>query len=164
MFSGPPLPLPPHMPLCQLFALAQAPGTLGAWVRTGARSLHMYEIAGHCRRILVGRDLGLLLAHCNRVALREGDQPVVLEADLLIQWRALQVATATPFLPGLERLRGVFPDLQVTMGTVVVPLATRTPEEVLARCVAEELPVKGSHLLYSPTTEIVPRSELVRLT
>jgi hypothetical protein len=138
------------MPLCHLFALAQPPGTLGAWVRTSARSIHIYEIAGHGCRVLVGPDLGFLLAHCNRVFLREGDQPVVLETDVLIQWRALQVATATPFLPGLERLRGVFPDLQVSMGTVVVPLATRTPEEVLARCVAEELPVRGSCLLYSP--------------
>ena len=138
------------MPLCHLFALVQAAGTFGAWVRTSARSLNIYEIAGRGCRVLVGPDLGFLLAHCNRVVLREGDQPVVLEADLLIQWRALQVATATPFLPGLERLRGVFPDLQVTMGTVVVPLATRTPEEVLARCVAEELPVKGSCLRYSP--------------
>ena len=150
MFSGPPLPLPPDMPLCRLLALAQAPGTLGAWVRTSARSLHLYEIAGHARRILVGPDLGFLLAHCNRVALREGEQPVVLETEVLIQWRALQVATATPYLPGLERLRGVFPDLQVTMGGVVVPLPRRTPEEVLARCVAERLPVKGSCLLYSP--------------
>ena len=150
MFSGPPLPLPPNIPLCHLFALAQAPGTLGAWVRTSARSLNIYEIAGRGCRVLVGPDLGFLLAHCNRVVLREGNQPVVLQADLLIQWRALQVATATPFLPGLERLRGVFPDLQATMGMVMVPLATRTPEEVLARCLAERLPVKGSCLLYTP--------------
>jgi hypothetical protein len=138
------------MPLCHVLALDQAPETLGAWVRTSARSFHICEIAGHARRVLVSPDLGFLLAHCNRVAVREGEQPVVLETEVLIQWRALQVATATPYLPGLERLRGVFPDLQVTMGGVVVPLARRTPEEVLARCVAERLPVKGSCLLYSP--------------
>ena len=148
MFSGPPLPLSPNLSLRQLFALAGEPGTLGAWVRSSVRSLHLYEIAGHACRVLLSPDLGFLLARCNRVALREGDQPVVLGTDVLIQWRALQVSTATPFLPGLERLRRVFPDLQVTMDTVVVPLGTRTPEEVLARCLAERVPVKRSRLLY----------------
>lgn len=150
MFSGPPLPLPPELPLRQLFAQAQQPGTLGAWVRSSARALHLYEIAGHASRVLVSPDLGFLLARCSRVALREGEQPIVLDADVLIQWRALQVATATPFLPGLERLRGMFPGLQVTAGTVVIPLATQTPEEVLARCLAERLQVSGSRLVYSP--------------
>jgi hypothetical protein len=158
MFSGPPLPLSPDLPLRQLFIQAHHPGTLGAWVRGSAQSLHLYEIAGHASRVLISADLGFLLARCSRVALREGDQPIVLEADVLIQWRALQVATATPFLPGLERLRGVFPGLQITAGTVVIPLATQTSEEVLARCLAERLPVSGSHLVYSPQLRTSCRS------
>jgi hypothetical protein len=99
--------------------------------------------------VLVSTDLGFLLGRCNRVAIREGQSPVVLETTTLIRWRALQVATATPYLPGGERLGALFPGLRIGASAVLVPLSTQSPEEVLARCLAEGMQVTGSRVVYS---------------
>jgi hypothetical protein len=79
---------------------------------------------------------------------REGERPVALEADTVIQWRALQVATATPYLPGLARLQTLFPELHVTTSGFLIPVRKESPEEVLALCVEEGMRVTGSRIVY----------------
>jgi hypothetical protein len=78
---------------------------------------------------------------------------VVLDAEVVIQWRALQVVTATPYLPGLARLRARLPGLRLNAEGLLVPLRNASPEEVLAECLAEGVPVTGSHLSYSPSAD-----------
>src|SRR3954451_14713915 len=112
MSSGPPLQLPPDLPLHSLFPFAAPPGLLGAWVRESRCAVHLYEAdAGVTGRVLVSHDLGYLLGRCSRIALREGENLVVLPADSVIQWRALEVVTTSPYLRGIERLRALFPGL-----------------------------------------------------
>jgi hypothetical protein len=60
------------------------------------------------------------------------------------------VATATPYLPGLERLKEVFPDLHTSEGMMLVPLRAHCPEEVLASCLAEGMSVTASRVVYVP--------------
>jgi len=74
--------------------------------------------------------------------------PLPLSAEP-VQWRALQIATPTPSLPGLERLRRQFPTMRATPVGLVFPLETETPEEILARCVAEGVRVAGSVIMYA---------------
>jgi hypothetical protein len=149
MFSGPPLPLPPTVPLVWLLLHAQRPGTLGAWIRDCTRHLRIIGGAGNAScRLLVSADLGFLLSRCGRVAVREGVEPVVLEAEMLIQWRALQVVTGTPYLPCAERLREIFPDADLDSAGFHVPTRSRPPEEVLADCLTNGITVAGSRIIY----------------
>src|SRR3954470_17304006 len=105
MLSGPPLPLPLSTPLQQILTYARHPGILGAWVRGSSQIIHLYETGnGAIGRLLVDADLGNLLSRCEQIILRQGAEVVVLDASTVIQWRAVQVVTATPHLPGLERL------------------------------------------------------------
>ena len=83
------------------------------------------------------------------VAVREGDRTIVLASETVIEWRALQVATATPYLPGLARLRALFPRLHATNGGFLVPVVKDSPEEVLALCVEEGVRVTGSQMVYA---------------
>jgi hypothetical protein len=146
MFSGPPLPLPPNLPLRWLSEHARLPGALGAWVRESTRTLEIHYSSKSC--LLIGPDLGLLLGRCSRVALREGTEPVVLAVDRLIQWRALQVVMATPFLPGPERLGAILRGAHVDPTGFRIPLGTCSPEQVLAECVAHGIEVAGSRIIY----------------
>jgi hypothetical protein len=115
-------------------------------VRESIRTLEIhYSSKG---RLLVSPDLGLLLGRCSRVALREGTEPVVLAVDRLIQWRALQVVTATPFLPGPERLSAILRGAHLDPTGFRIPLGTCSPEEVLAECVAHGIEVAGSRIIY----------------
>jgi hypothetical protein len=150
MFSGSPLPLSPDVPLSELLAFSRPPNQLGAWIRGSVSRLHIHKVP-HCThsRVLASSDLGFLLGRCAEVALREGERTVVLAAETVIQWRALQVATATPYLPGLERLRALFPRLQSTGNGLLIPVPTQSPEEVLAQCLAEGVRVTGSRIVYS---------------
>lgn len=117
----------------------------------------LYGVGASQCRVLVSPDLGFLLGRCNRLALREGDQPVILEAELLIQWRALQVVTATPFLPGLTRLSAIFPGAHLDPSGFQVPIPTQSPEEVLAECLTHGIPVAGSRIVYTvPTINEAP--------
>jgi hypothetical protein len=75
---------------------------------------------------------------------------IVLASETLIHWRALQVATATPYLPGLGRLEAMFPGLRITTGGCVVPVREESPEKVLATFVAEGVRVAGSRIVYEP--------------
>jgi hypothetical protein len=157
MFSGPPLPLPHELPLCQLLSLSQSRTGLGAWVRACARSLHVYPTGvGRCSPVLISGDLGSLLQCCSQVAVREGSQPLVLDSELLIQWRALQVVTGTPYLPCLERLKQIFPDADLEPTGFMVPTQNRSPEEILANCVTHEIQVAGSRIVYGRMTNPHP--------
>jgi hypothetical protein len=98
--------------------------------------------------VLASGDLGWLLDRCERVAVRQGDQAVVLETETIIEWRALQVATALPCLPGLEQLGALFPGLRIHATSILVPLRTRSPEDVLACCMAVGIQVTGSRIVY----------------
>jgi hypothetical protein len=154
MFSGPPLPLPHEFPLCQLLSLSQSRTGLGAWVRGCARSLHLYPTGvGRCSPVLISGDLGSLLRCCSQVAIREGSQPLVLESELLIQWRALQVVTGTPHLPCQERLKEIFPDADLESTGIHVLTQHRSPEEVLADCVRHGIPVAASRIIYRAPPE-----------
>ncbi len=150
MFHGPPLPLSPDVPLSSLLACAGPKEPLGAWVKCGPVPLQVYLLP-HTSRCLVlaSSDLGFLVGRCGRVAIREGDRTVVLPTETLIHWRALQVATATPYLPGLERLRALFPGLYAVQNYWSIPVHTRSPEEVLATCVAEGVRIAGSRVVYA---------------
>jgi hypothetical protein len=149
MLSGPPLPLPQHIPLYRLLSYARPPGTLGAWVRGPSRTLHLYEASsGALHRILTGPDLGHLLSRCNRIALREGTRSVVLDAEAVIRWRVLQVVTATPHLPSLERLNEIFPGAHLTGFGFDVAISSQAPEHVLADCLTHGIPVRESRVVY----------------
>jgi hypothetical protein len=149
MLSGPPLPLPHDIPVHQLLAYARQPGTLGAWVRGSVRTLHLYESAsGDSHRLLIGPDLGLLLGRCDRVVLRMGTLPVVLDAEAIIRWRVLQVVTATPHLPPLERLNEIFPAARPDSSGFQIAISSRTPEHILAQCLAHGIPVRESRIIY----------------
>lgn len=149
MFSGPPLPLLTDLPLCRLFDYTRPPELLGAWLRGCKNTVRISEAgsAGR-RRVLISSDLGFLLSQCSQIALREGTELVVLRAELIIHWRALQVVTAAPYLPGLERLSAVLPGLRSNHNGFQVPIAVRSPEEVLAECLANGLQVSGSRVVY----------------
>jgi len=81
-------------------------------------------------------------------AVREGRRIAALDAQRLIGWRTLQVVVGAPFLPRLEDLRVLFPDLRVTSGRIAVPLGLGSAEEALALCAAERLPVLASWIDY----------------
>jgi hypothetical protein len=83
--------------------------------------------------------------------LREGDHALVLEASAVIQWRSLQVVTATPFLPCPERLNQLFPGAEVEAAGFLVPLSNRAPELILSDCVRNGIPVRKSQIVYSPS-------------
>jgi len=80
----------------------------------------------------------------------------VLEAEAVIQWRTLQVATATPYLSGLQRLSAQFPGLHADRTGFLVPLPTGSPEEVLAECLASGVHVLGSRIVYCLPAPIAP--------
>jgi hypothetical protein len=100
--------------------------------------------------MLLSEDLGFLLGRCSHVAIREAHHSLVLDANEIIRWRALQVITGTPHLPCLETLAELFPGAHVGLSGFSVPLPCRAPEEVMAHCVAHGIEVKGSRIVYQP--------------
>jgi hypothetical protein len=152
MLAGAPLPLSPRIPLSDLLALTSRAEPLGAWVSSCRYPVSIYQLAQRTHhRALASSDLGFLLRRCTHVAVRENRRLAVLPSETVIQWRALQVATATPYLPGVERMRVLFPRLQLTIGGFQVPLHAESAEEVLSRCVSEGVGVRGSRVVYSDT-------------
>jgi hypothetical protein len=101
---------------------------------------------------LIGPDLGHLLSSCDRIVLRTGVHPVVLESSAIIQWRALQVVTATPYLPSQEQLGQMFPGAYLDSFGINVPIASRAPEEILADCLSLGIPVMESRVVYAGMT------------
>jgi len=83
------------------------------------------------------------------VVVREGENAVLLESELLIQWRALQVVTGTPYLPCPHRLKELFPDSKINDLGFHVPTRSCPPETVLAECVTQGIPVAATHIIYS---------------
>src|SRR5918999_3312973 len=135
MLSGPPLPLPPDFPMWQLLLLLESQAGTGAWFRGSSRYLRLYSRStDRCADVLISRDLGLLLRRCGRILVQEGGKAVLLEGELLIQWRALQVVTATPYLPCRHRLKQLFPQAEIDDGGFHVPTRSCSPEAVLAEC------------------------------
>ncbi|HET6836469.1 MAG TPA: hypothetical protein VFH24_00430 [Gemmatimonadales bacterium] len=100
--------------------------------------------------MLVAGDLGLLLRHCDKVVVREGAKAVLLESELLIRWRVLQVVTATPYLPCPHRLNGLFPGSEIHQHSFYVPTGSCPPEAVLAECLTHGIPVAETHIIYRP--------------
>jgi len=151
MFHGSPLPLSPDVTLRELLGYGRPPGQLGAWIRGNVCRLHIHEVPAHSRcSVLASADLGFLLRRCVEVAVREGNRTIVLASETMIAWRALQVATATPYLPGLDRLEAVFPGLRSTPNGFLVPVVKQSAEEVLALCLEEGMQVRGSRVVYHP--------------
>jgi hypothetical protein len=149
MFQGPLRPLTSHLPLHNLLAHVRSAELLGAWVvQPQHRRICAQGSSGAGGPLLLSHDLGSLLTRCRRVLVRVGEQPLVLGADTIIRWRALQVATATPHLPGLARLQALFPGLRVTAEGFLVPVPKRSPEEILGLCIAEGVRVTGSRIVY----------------
>lgn len=151
MFHGSPLPLSPDVTLRELLGYGRPPGQLGAWIRGNVCRLHINKVPAHSRcSVLASADLGFLLRRCVEVAVREGNRTIVLASETMIAWRALQVATATPYLPGLDRLEAVFPGLRSTPNGFLVPVVKQSVEEVLALCLEEGMQVRGSRVVYHP--------------
>lgn len=151
MFHGPPLPLSPDVSLSELLAFTRPPKRLGAWVRGSISRLHIHGVPHDSRcSVLASADLGFLLGRCVEVAVRERERTIVLTSETVIQWRALQVVTATPYLPGLDRLEALFPGLRSTSNGFLVPVGKDSPEEVLALCLEEGMRVSGSRVVYQP--------------
>ena len=152
MLHGPPLPLSPAVPLSELLRHSGPPAQLGAWMRGGVRRMHIHKVPPRSRcSVLASNDLGFLLRRCAEVAVREGNRTIILPAETVIQWRALQVATATPYLPGLDRLEELFPGLRPTRDGFLVPVARKPVEEVLALCLERGMRVNGSRIVYHPS-------------
>ena len=151
MFHGPPLPLSSDVTLRELLGHGSPSSQLGAWIRGGLRRMHIHEVPTRVRGpVLASTDLGFLLRRCAKVAVREGNRTIVLASETVIEWRALQVATATPYLPGLDRLEALFPGLRITHRGLLVPVANKSAEEVLALFREEGMRVNGSRIVYLP--------------
>ena len=149
MPSGPPLPLLPHFPLGQLIPLLNDKSQVGAWLRQARREIPLRIQWGSQRyRTLIGPDLGSLLRSCDWIAVRLGQEPVVLRAEELIRCRALQVVTGTPYLPSTERLAEILSGAQPERGGFSVSTCHHPPEEVLALCLAHGIPVTESRIEY----------------
>jgi hypothetical protein len=148
MFSGPPLPLLPSFPVHRLVPLLESRAQAGAWLR-GCRTLRLHARAvGRISNVLIAGDLGVLLQRCAWVVVREGARAVLLQSELLLGWRALQVVTGTPYLPGPERLKELFPDSEVDGLGFRVPTRSCPPEAVLAECLIHGIPVAASRIIY----------------
>jgi hypothetical protein len=148
MFLGPPRPLPSKLGLGDLLTHARPREPLGAWVSGCSPGQRIYRTRDTAASLLLSQDLGFLLTRCSRIVVRSGERPVLLKADTIIQWRALQVATATPYLPGLPRLHAMFPGLRVSTAGLLVPVGKESPEQVLAVCLEEGVRVSGSRIVY----------------
>lgn len=72
----------------------------------------------------------------------------MLSAETVIRWRALQVLVGAPYLPSLEQLRAIFPEADLDHSGFLVPTHSRSPEEVLAECVVNDIRVRESRIVY----------------
>jgi hypothetical protein len=158
MFAGSPLPLVPNFPLAQLLALVHpialghSPATgLGVWLRGIDGATPMVVVGGRrgrCCKMLLSGDLGLLLNRCHHIALRDQSGALILPAEALIHWRALQVVMAIPCLPAEEKLREIFPAAVLDPVGFRVPVERVSPETVLAECLRHGIMVTESRIVY----------------
>jgi len=151
MFQGPLLPLSPGVTLHELLCHGGPPGQIGAWIRGAVSRLHLHKVPPHSQcLVLASADLGFLLRRCAKVAVREENRTIILPSETVIEWRALQVATATPYLPGLDHLRALFPGLRSIPNGLLIPVVKQSAEEILAYCLEEGMQVRGSRVVYQP--------------
>jgi hypothetical protein len=148
MFPGSPAPLPPATPLTAILALVPPATTTGVWLR-GCVGSRLLRLPGS-RRLLLSRDLGVLLRRCDRIAIRHGQQLEVLSASHLIRCRVLEIVLGTPFLPPPAQLRELFPALAEGSRGYEVPIGLGSAEEALAICAAARVPVRSSRVRYAP--------------
>jgi hypothetical protein len=153
MLNGPLLPFLPEYPLAQLVGLIDTPDArqpLGVWVTRLENAMSICVTArGRCCRMLLSGDLGLLLARCTRVAVRQGPQTHVLSADALLRMRVLEVGTTQASVQNPERLKEIFPGAVLEGAGIRIPLRTMVPEVVLAECVTHGIRVTESRITYS---------------
>jgi hypothetical protein len=152
MLNGPLLPLLPEYPLAQLVGLIDtrdAREPLGAWLAgvDGAISLCV-TARGRCCRMLLSSDLGLLLARCTRVAVRQESQSHVLTTEAIMRLRTLEVGIAKGSAQHPERLQQIFPGTVLEGAGIRIPLQSVRPEVVLAECVTHGLTVTESRITY----------------
>jgi len=149
MFAGPPLPLSPDFPLRRLLPLIHDKQQVGAWIgHSGTRHRLTISADGRCVAVMIGEDLGELLGCCSHLVLRAGAGAVVIAAEAVIRWRALQVVTGMPHLPSMERLRQIFPEAEVDPSGFRVLTQYSSPEEVLANCLEHGVQVRESRIVY----------------
>jgi hypothetical protein len=153
MLDGPLLPLLPQYPLAQLVGLLDTRDTrepLGAWL-TGVDDVISICVTarGRCCRMLLSGDLGLLLARCHRVAVRQGSQAHVMTSDAVMRLRALELGITRGSAPNPERLQELFPGVVLEGTEIRIPLQSVLPEVVLAECVTHGLTVTQSRIVYA---------------
>jgi hypothetical protein len=149
MFAGPPLPLSPDFPLRRLLQFIHDKQQVGAWVaHSGSRHRLTISADGRCAAVTVGEDLGELLGCCSHLVLRGGADALVIAAEAVIRWRALQVVTGTPYLPSAERLRQIFPEAELDATGFRISTRCSSPEELLANCLERGVQVKESRIVY----------------
>ena len=150
MCPGSPARLRASTPLNCLFSLGTDGQTLGVWLRGCRRpaALRCRARANAGLLLLAADDIGYLLRRCPLVAVRDGERIVPLPASVLLEWRVLEVVLASPYLPGPEQLRALFPAARVRDGGFALPLGLRSAEEALSLCVAERLPVIATRIGY----------------
>jgi hypothetical protein len=145
MLPGAPSRLHSSFPLRRALGLAHPGDLLGAWVRVGRWPLCLRADG---RALLAGTDLGYLLRRCGRVLVRHGRRVMVMDADRLIAWRTLQIVVGAPFLPQVQELRALYPDLRVAGGRIALPLGLDGAEPALAACAAARVPVTATWIEY----------------
>jgi hypothetical protein len=157
MLNGPLLPLLPEYPLAQLVGLIDtndAREPLGAWLAGVDDAISICVTArGRCCRMLLSGDLGLLLARCSRVAVRQGSQPHVVATDALMGVRTLEVGITRGSAQNPDRLQELFPGAVLEGAGVRIPLQSVLPEVVLAECVTHGLTVTQSRIVYPSSSK-----------
>ena len=146
MLSGPPLPLPLEFPLRLLTSLIQGERLAGAWIQGSGPGRRLTISAnGRSVAVTIGQDLGQLLSCCARIVVRAASSPILVSAEALIHWRALQVVVGAAPRPEVKE---IFPDAELEPGGFTVSTETRSAEEVLANCVRHGIPVMESRVVY----------------
>lgn len=149
MFPGSPARVHPSWALRSVLPLAEAGSVLGVWLRGCRRPQGVrYDEPSGPRYLLVSDDLGYLLRRCSRVAVRDGGEVRAVSAGVLVGCRVLEIVLATPYLPAPHQLRRLFPAARVCEGVVALPLGFGSPEEALALCASERLPVSETRIAY----------------
>ena len=149
MFPGSPARILSSWPLQSLIGLAPPRTVLGVWLRgcTRPQTVRCRGPDGP-RSLLASDDLGYLLRRCSQVAFRDGDTVTAAPAGVLVRYRVLEIVLAAPYLPPGHQLYDLFPAAWVRHGVVALPIGLGSPEEALALCAAERLPVAGTRIAY----------------
>jgi hypothetical protein len=149
MFPGSPARLRPAVPLRALIPIARPGVVLGIWLRgCGRPAAIRCRGPGGLRHLLAAEDLGYLLRRCSEVAVRDGERVLPVPAGVLVGWRVLEIVLAAPYLPSPDQLRALFPSARVREGVLALPIGLGSPEEALAACAVEHLPVAATRIVY----------------